>query len=51
MSRRYLTYLLWRAGRLPDHRPGFAELTFWISEGAPPVGEVQVTHNVVHHRR
>lgn len=31
MTRRRMTYLLWRDGKLPGHRPGFAEL-HWFAQ-------------------
>lgn len=53
MSRRYLTYRLWAAGHLAGHVPSFADVSFWLAEGAPPAGrvEVEVTHEHVHHGR
>ncbi len=53
MTRDYARYLLWRGGRLPEHRIGFADLTWWLEDAASPVGQMQVehTHTVVGRRR
>jgi hypothetical protein len=57
MSRRYLAYLLWRSGRATEgYRPTYADVSFWLDDGAPPVGEVKVdvvhqhTHSVTRRR-
>ena len=51
MSRRYLSYLLWRGGRQPaDYRPTYCDISFWLAEGAPSVGrvDVEVVHRHTH---
>jgi hypothetical protein len=48
MSRRYLAYLLWRGGRQPEgYLPTYSDISFWLEEGTPAVGRVDV--EVVHH--
>ena len=54
MSRRYLNFKLWAAGRLPaDYRPTFSDVSYWLAEGSPPAGQVEVavTHQHVVQRR
>ena len=54
MNRRRLAYLLWRGGRQPaGYVPTYSDVSFWLDEGAPAVGrvDVDVTHHHTVHRR